>query len=235
MKSIVKGEKKVNTNDAVGAPDFSLEQLFGSKTRVRFFRLLLDNPERSFYVRELTRRIEAQLNSVRRELKNLVDIGIILEVEGKILENEDDDENDESEEDTKVKGKTNTKKKYYRAYAVFSFFEELRSIMKKSSVLMNKSFVIEVEKKGKIDFLFLTGRFIDNKTVPSDLLIVGEIKIDDLQQAISNFEVEIGHEVNYTYMPKEEFIYRQEIKDRFLSSLLQTEKVVLINKLIETV
>jgi len=67
------------------------------------------------------------------------------------------------------------------------------------------------------------------------LLIVGEIKIDDLQQAISNFEVEIGHEVNYTYMPKEEFIYRQEIKDRFLSSLLQTEKVVLINKLIETV
>lgn len=234
MKSIVKGEKKMNTNDAVCAPDFSLEQLFGSKTRVRLLRLLLDNPERSFYVRELTRRIEAQLNSVRRELKNLVDIGIILEVEGKILENEDD-EIDDSDDDVKVKEKTNTKKKYYRANATFSFFEELRSIMKKSSVLMNKSFVIEVEKKGKIDFLFLTGRFIDNKTVPSDLLIVGEIKIDDLQLAISNFEVEIGHEVNYTYMPKDEFIYRQEIKDRFLSSLLQTEKVVLINKLIETV
>jgi hypothetical protein len=30
-------------------------------------------------------------------------------------------------------------------------------------------------------------------------------------------------------MPKDEFAYRQEVKDRFLSSLLTSDKIVLIN------
>ena len=54
-----------------------IEQLFGSKTRVKLLQLFLANPGRSFYVRELTRKIDEQINSVRRELANLLGIGII--------------------------------------------------------------------------------------------------------------------------------------------------------------
>ena len=86
-------KKPQKTNDKPKKPDspnddFKIEQLFGSKTRARLLSLFLENPQRRFYVRELTRRIDAQLNSVRRELQNLVGLGIILEVEGKILEEE---------------------------------------------------------------------------------------------------------------------------------------------------
>lgn len=207
--------------------EFRAEQLFGSKTRVRLLSLFLENPERSFYVRELTRRIEAQLNSVRRELKNLVEIGIVLEVEGKILDKEEDD--------TSKKTKSKVKKKYYTASQEFVFFNELRSIMKKSAVLMNKTFVAELCEHGKIDLLFLTGRFVDNHSVPSDLLIVGTIDPKKIQKAVENFEKQISREVNYTFMPKDEFIYRQDIKDRFLESLIKTDKVVLINTLAETI
>src|SRR5581483_4709894 len=55
-----------------------IEQLFGSKTRVKLLRLFYGNPNRSFYVREITRKIDEQINSVRRELANLLSIGIIV-------------------------------------------------------------------------------------------------------------------------------------------------------------
>src|SRR5271163_632218 len=54
-----------------------IEQLFGSKTRVKLLQLFYSNPNRSFYVREITRKIDEQINSVRRELANLLSIGII--------------------------------------------------------------------------------------------------------------------------------------------------------------
>ena len=53
------------------------EKLFGSKTRAKLLRLFFENPEKSFYVREMTRVIDEQINSVRRELLNLESIGII--------------------------------------------------------------------------------------------------------------------------------------------------------------
>src|ERR1044072_5431363 len=55
-----------------------IEQLFGSKTRVKLLRLFYSNPNRSFYVREITRKIDEQINSVRRELANLLSVGIIV-------------------------------------------------------------------------------------------------------------------------------------------------------------
>src|SRR6201990_2033441 len=54
-----------------------IEQLFGSKTRVKLLQLFYSNSNRSFFVREITRKIDEQINSVRRELSNLLSIGII--------------------------------------------------------------------------------------------------------------------------------------------------------------
>ncbi len=218
-KKKIQEVKEGNTDTRVQSEQ-SIEQLFGSKTRVRMLRLFLDNPDRAFYVRELTRRIDAQLNSVRRELNNLIGIGILKETKGVILK----------EEDKGKKGKS-TKKKFYQANSEFAFFEELRGIMKKSAVLMNRGFVEEITKKGNIHLLFLTGTFIDNPGTESDMLVVGDIKPDDLRKAVEKFEKEIGREINYTSMPKDELVYRMEVKDRFLQSLLKTDKVILINDL----
>src|SRR5438067_8936356 len=55
-----------------------VEQLFGSKTRVKLLQLFYSNPNRAFYVREITRKIDEQINSVRRELANLLNTGIIV-------------------------------------------------------------------------------------------------------------------------------------------------------------
>ena len=54
-----------------------IDALFGSKTRVKLLHLFLNNPGQSYFVREITRKIDEQINSVRRELSNMLDVGII--------------------------------------------------------------------------------------------------------------------------------------------------------------
>lgn len=205
-----------------GVREFRIEQLFGSKTRARLLTLFLENPDRAFYVRELTRRIDAQLNSVRRELKNLVDVGIVLEVEGKIISTEVTDDEPET------KGE---KKKFYRANAEFPLFDDLRGVMRKAAVLMNQEIVHVLKSKGDISLVLLTGRFVDAEDVPTDLFIVGTIDPDALAAAVREFERDIAREVNYTAMPKEEFLYRQEVGDRFLAGILDAKRVILWNDL----
>ena len=54
-----------------------IERLFGSKTRAILLELFFANPTKTYYVREITRVIDEQINSVRRELLNLESIGVI--------------------------------------------------------------------------------------------------------------------------------------------------------------
>lgn len=218
--------QKVSKNSKVKIDEqevslFLPESLFGSKTRVRLLNLFLEHPDRPFYVREITRKVDAQLNSVRRELENLINLGVLKEVEGKIIP---------TEADAPVKRKT-AKKKYYIANIDCPFFAELRGMMKKMAILMNQGLVGDLQEAGRLDLLLLTGRFIDNDDVASDVLIVGDISEKQIYKAMELLESKLAREINYTYLPKEEFLYRHEVKDRFLMSLLQSDKVMMVNKL----
>lgn len=207
---------------------FRIEQLFGSRTRARLLGLFLENSERAFFVRELARRIDAQLNSVRRELKNLVDVGIVLEVDGDDVDRNHLAVHDSSDGDD---GAKIDNKRFYQANQNFPIFEDLRGVMKKVAVLMNHTLMQELAKHGQLDLLILTGSFTDAATIPTDVLVVGELKEEGVQRSISEFEKEIGREVNYTYMPREEFEYRRDVGDRFLASILQGKRVVLTDNI----
>lgn len=206
--------------------EFRIEQLFGSRTRARLLTLFLEHADRPFYVRELTRRIDAQLNSVRRELKNLVDIGVVLEVEGKIIPTEAKDKDDD--DGAEVKGEN---KKFYKVNVAFPLFEDLRAVMRKAAVLMNQEIVRVLKEKGDIDCVLLTGRLTDVPAIPTDLLIIGTIDPDALATAIREFEHDIAREVNFTAMTKEEFLYRRDVGDRFLGAILDAKHVILWNRL----
>lgn len=214
-------EPVIESEEEGEAGVFRIEQIFGSRTRARLLGLFLENSERAFFVRELARRIDAQLNSVRRELKNLVDVGIVLEVEADKV-----DMTDRDEEDAK-----DNNKRFYQANQDFPIFEDLRGVMKKVAVLMNHTLTHELAKHGQLDVLILTGSFTDSPSIPTDILVVGELKEAGLQASISEFEKEIGREVNYTYMLREEFDYRRDVGDRFLASILQGKRVVLADRI----
>ena len=188
--------------------------MFGSKTRARLMGLFVQHPQEAFFVRELTRRIDAQLNSVRRELKNLMEIGLI----------------SEKVDNSKIKSRALVdKKKYYTVNTDFILFEDLRSLFKKVQILLKQNLVHEIEEKGKIEYFAFTGRFVDEPDIPTDILIVGTIDPADLSKVIQKFEAEIPYEINYTVMPKDEFLDRRQVADKFLVSILGNEKVVMID------
>ncbi|PJE76392.1 hypothetical protein COV05_04775 [Candidatus Uhrbacteria bacterium CG10_big_fil_rev_8_21_14_0_10_48_16] len=194
---------------------FKLEQMFGSKTRARLIALFLQQPDEAFFVRELTRRIDAQLNSVRRELKNLVELGLLIEKTGE-------------KKDAK---RLSDRKKYYSTNKDFILFEDLRSLFQKVQILLKQNLVQELQEKGNIDYFAFTGRFVDATDIATDMLIVGSIKQSDLEKVIGKFEDEIPYEINYTLMPKDEFLDRRQVADRFLFSILNGERVVMIDRL----
>ena len=198
---------------------FRVEQLFGSKTRARLLNVFVHNPEEQFFVRELTRRIDAQLNSVRRELQNLLEIGLIKEV---IAPSE-----------KRGRKSPNEKKRYYQANTEFELFADMKALLKKVQLMVKKNLVQEIDESGSILLLILTGRFVDVKDIPVDFLIVGEIDEKTLQKLLHAFEVEFGQEINFTLLTREEFSYRKQVSDRFLSAILKSNHIVMINRLKE--
>ena len=178
-----------------------LEKLFGSKTRTKLLGLFFGNPERSFYVREMTRVIEEQINSVRRELLNLEGIGII--------KNET--------YDNKVYYSANNKHPYARPLTML--FSTRTDVVVDVVVKPNvwEEYVRSV--KNYLDCLIVTNRLPGQEGV--DLLIVGDDKTKKLTHWAEVVEKKEGKPLNYLIMSRDDFQYRLNVKDRFVSEVLE--------------
>jgi len=189
-----------------------VEQLFGSKTRVKLLQLFYSNPNRSFFVREITRKIDEQINSVRRELSNLLNIGII------VSENTDN-------------------KLYYEVNQKYEFYEPLRAIFGGGTVKKTKTATKEAEAEdeykalGKVELVIYTGQFTRDDRSGIDILMAGNINTNALQKFVSELEAKEGKELRYTVMTPTDFKYRRQIKDRFVMSIMESKKQVVMDNL----
>lgn len=192
-----------------------IEQLFGSKTRVKLLQLFYSNPNRSFYVREITRKIDEQINSVRRELSNLLSIGII------------------------TSDNTNNKL-YYEVNQKYKYYDPLHQIFgggvkkttnKKLGTPDEQQVELEADLKaiGHIDLAVYTGQFTRDDSAGVDFLVVGDVNPNALQKYISELESQENKTIRYAIMSLPDFIYRQQIRDRFATNIAQSKKQVLVD------
>ncbi|OGY45398.1 MAG: hypothetical protein A2744_04305 [Candidatus Buchananbacteria bacterium RIFCSPHIGHO2_01_FULL_44_11] len=198
-----------------------LEQLFGSKTRVNLLGLFLNNPAQPYYLRQLARKFKIQLNSIRREVENLEKFGVIKSVSQPQAE----------PGKRSVKAKKPGSKKYFLANTSFILYPELKALLIKAQLLLEKSFVREVEKMARLKLLILTGIFVGREGFATDILLVGGVNHRRLSFLIKRFEKELNREINYTVMTYQEYKYRHDITDRFLYEILGGKKIVIVNKL----
>jgi hypothetical protein len=197
-----------------------IEQLFGSKTRVKLLQLFYSNPNRSYFVREITRKIDEQINSVRRELSNLLSIGII------------------------TSDNTNNKL-YYEVNQKFEYYEPLQQIfgggLKKTAKkavastdtdtdAAKVSAETDLRAIGHIELAVLTGQFTRDDSAGVDFLIVGEVNPNALQKYVDELEVQENKTLRYAVMSLADFQYRQQIRDRFATAIHQAKKQVLVDK-----
>jgi hypothetical protein len=212
-----------------------IEQLFGSKTRVKLLQLFYSNPNRAFYVREITRKIDEQINSVRRELSNLLSIGII------------------------TSDATNNRL-YYEVNQDYEFYKPLAMVfggMQAPAEMEEKPAATKKEAKkaapsaapakpkadvapehpmarsfrslGKVELALLTGQFTRDELSGIDLLIVGNVNQTKADKFVADLEKSEGKELRYTVLPLDNYRYRVQINDRFISNVLGAKKQVIIN------
>lgn len=193
-----------------------LEHLFGSRTRVKLLGLFLKSPDEKLYVREITRRVDTQINAVRRELSNLLKLGLIQEV----VEREPSGEK-----------QAGVKKKYYRVNPEFKLITELTSLVMRARVLLEGQLDQEIIKLGDIRYLAFMGSFIGESHAPVDLFIVGDIDPKRLERLVRDNENGVGFEINFSLMPFDEFQYRKDMTDKFLYAILEAPKNVVIDRL----
>jgi hypothetical protein len=188
-----------------------IEQLFGSKTRVKLLQLFYSNPNRAFYVREITRKIDEQINSVRRELANLLSIGII-------------------------SSDTTNNRLYYEVNQQYDYYDPLLAIFGgkaasgKATANVKSAEQTELKSVGNVEVAIFTGQFTRDEQSGVDFLLVGNVNQHKLDKYITELETQEGKEIRYTIMPLNEFEYRRQIKDRFLMGVLGAKKQVLIDK-----
>lgn len=188
-----------------------IEQLFGSKTRVKLLQLFYSNPNRSFYVREITRKIDEQINSVRRELANLLNIGIIT-------------------------SETNNNRLYYEVNQKFEYYKPLSIIFGSQNNVSKKSSTTSstannpLSSLGNVELAIYTGHFTRDESSGIDVLIVGDVNKTQLNKYISELEKQEGKELRYTLMSLDDFNYRQEVHDRFIDAIIVSKKQVILDK-----
>ncbi len=215
------------------AGSVGLEQLFGSKTRVKLLKLFLNSSDKVYFVREIARALNSQINSIRRELMNLKALGIIREVpvsKESYLVAKKGGKNKFSGKLKRVERK-DALKKFFQANQDFILFSELRALLLKADFLLEKNFVKAVQRAGNADYLALTGNFVGLPAIPVDLLLVGRFNRRRLARLVRVFEKDFGREINYTVMSRQEFKYRKDITDRFLYDILENKKIVMVNNL----
>ncbi len=180
-----------------------LEKLFGSKTRAKLLALFFDNPDKNYYVREITRVIGEQINSVRRELTNLSTLGL-------------------------VKTENYENKLYYSANMKHPFAKPMTEIFsKKIGSVEDVEVVRDVwadyirPVANLIDAVLVTNRLVGQDGI--DLLIIGNDEARKLTRWAEVVEKREGKPLNYVILSKEEYIYRKSVRDRFLRSVMQLQ------------
>ena len=179
-----------------------IDALFGSKTRVKLLHLFLNNPNRAFYVREITRKIEEQINSVRRELANMLSIGII-------------------------QSDSSNNRLYYEVNQNYVHYEPLKAIFADSALSTESASPAAVsdwpkrlKAIGDVRVALLSGGLVRGSQSDVDVLLAGNINKTQLKRFVKQMEEEEGRQLNYTVMPYEDFYYRLSIKDRFITDII---------------
>ncbi len=194
-----------------------IEQLFGSKTRVKLLQIFFHSSDRPFYVRELARLAESQLNAVRRELSNLESVGLISPT---VM-------NEGEAQEAVGTGRS----KYYRLNPGCLLYPELKALLLKAQILYERELIeILKNKAGKLKMLLFTGCFTDAKNAETDILLVGEIRPMVVSKLVVEFEKKLGKSLRYTIMTEKEFKDRREIGDKFLYSIFEAKHSIVVDE-----
>ncbi|MDO8451653.1 MAG: hypothetical protein Q7S76_02180, partial [bacterium] len=171
-----------------------LEDIIISRVRVKILSLFLTHPKSIMHVRDIVRRVDEEINAVRRELAHMEKAGM-------------------------VSKEQRANRLFYTFRKDYALYHELLELINKTTGL-GWDIIKQKAKLGKIKFAMLSGRYL--RGLPKragtdvDLLVVGTVVLPELSQLVKAEEVRRDLELNYTVMTEDEFAFRKSRRDPFV-------------------
>jgi DNA-binding MarR family transcriptional regulator len=183
--------------------------LFG-QTRGRVLRLLFGHPDQSFFVRQIARETRVSVGSVQRELEALAEVGLI-------------------------KRSQSGHQVYYQADRSHPVFAELHSLIAKTVGVFELLGSALAPLADRISLAFVYGSLAHGRreeTAQSDvdLMVVGQVSLDEVLAQVAPLESQIGRTINPTNYSTEEFESKLKSGNHFLRSVMRKQKVILIGE-----
>lgn len=176
-----------------------------SKVRIKLLEVFFEQPTGMWYVRELTRITDEEINAVRRELDRMTKAGMV--------RNED-----------------RGNRRYYSVNSSYDFYPELMKLVAKTTGIGQK--IKKNRKKlGIVKYVMFTGKFAKHEKRANDevdVLVVGEIVLPELSAIVREEEQLRATEINYTVMTEDEFDFRKTRRDPFLLGILELPRVMIV-------
>jgi predicted nucleotidyltransferase len=184
----------------------SLGALLLGRTRIAILALLLDDPGRKLYLRQIVRLTGAAQGGVQRELGFLVRAGILSKTrEGNLA--------------------------YFQANRTAAIFEELRGLVRKTAgipELLRTALLPHAPSIGRAFVYGSVARGEEGASSDVDLMVIGDISFFDVVAAASPLQQTLGREINPTVFASTEYARRLRAKDPFLTRVEKQPRIDLI-------
>ena len=162
----------------------------------------LTQSDKWWYLSELAQFLRTTPSSLQRDLKALVDGGIL----------------QQRREGTRA---------YFKADTRSPLFTDLRGLVEKTAGLFPTLQQLLEQFDTRVDVAFVYGsiaRGEEHATSDVDLLVIGAVGLAELAPALRKVEAQLGREVNVTSYSRPEFKKKVGAGDHFLSEVLRAPK-----------
>ena len=156
-------------------------------------------------MRRIGREVDEEINAVKRELDIL-------------------------EKASLLKKERRLNKMLYSLNDKYLFFHEFLAIFTKSAPLAQK-FIKNVSRLGKVKTIAMSEKFaLKTKILDSEtyMLIIGTVVVSEVADIVKSQQDDFPHEINYTVMTADEFVFRKKNKDPFIWNFLLQPKIMIL-------
>ncbi|MDD3302825.1 MAG: hypothetical protein PHN31_04655 [Candidatus Gracilibacteria bacterium] len=192
--------------------DFDISKLFGSKCRSRllekFFLEFESGNNEGFHMRAIARELDEQINSIKRELDNLTEVGLL-------------------------KFKEEAKKKIFFLNTNFLLFKEFKEIFIKSYNPLDKvKKFFSFQKTLELIIIneSLKYKMFDNGKTILDIFMIGEIDKANFNDFLGT--TFFNKKIKYAIITKDDFYNRINYGDKLINNILtQSGNIYLVDKM----
>jgi len=182
-----------------------LSTLITSKSRVEILTWFVTHPGERFHYNELIRILKASPPSIQKELKRLEEAGFLISVKEANV-------------------------RFYWVNQDFALYPELKGIIFKTTGLAD--FLrqeLPVSENIKAAFIYgSVAKNLEDAKSDVDFMVIGDIDENELHDAVSKAEAELGREVNFSLFAPVEWKNRIKSEDSFITDVLRNPKIFVI-------